>query len=807
MACKHSVLRTTLISALLVTGFSAAPAFAEKRVALVIGNDRYQNLSAERQLQKAANDAQAVGDSLSRIGFQVIRGVNLTRQGMIDKLSELTARLEPGDTAAFFYAGHGVAIGGVNYLVPSDVPAISPDAESRLRGASIAEGDVVAEIQGKGVRVALLVLDACRDNPFPRSGTRAVGGTRGLADAKPARGIFTLYSAGIGQSALDRLEPNDPNRNSVFTRVLIEELGNPGVDLGGLAIEVRERVAELALKAKDDSGQPDPHDQTPAYYDQTIGGRVYLAGLPKSREEAPPSAPRSLVLSQPAGQRLDIVTDCDRLAAAVTDVQRPPSVEGVAADKIDIVPAIKACNGAMREYPDVARFAFQAGRVAHAQKDYGLARQLYETAIARGNVVAMTNLGNLNAGGLGMTQDHAEARRLYEQAAAAGEPVAMYNLGNFYEHGTGVAKDYAEARRLFEKSAAAGVAVSMNAIGLMHEYGYGVDKDYGEARRWYEKAAAGGFAASMTNVGNFYENGRGVTVDHAEARRWYDKAAAAGDARAMNILGVIYQKGTDVPRDYTEARKWYEKSAMGGNSFAMSNLGVLYENGNGVGKDYVQARQWLEKAAAENNSLGMANLGSLYENGHGVPADPATARKWYEKAAAAGETRAMNLIGVMYYNGKGVTQDYAEARKWYEKAAAGNYAASMNNLGVLYELGRGVPKNYDEARKWYEKSATSGNALGMAYLGTMYENGNGAKQDYTEALKWYNKSAALNEPTGMYYLGNVNRDGHGVPKSAAEARKWYEKAAAAGNESAKTALEKLDPSGGTKAIGGTVKRR
>ena len=295
MACMHRVLRMALVSALLVTGFSVAPAFAEKRIALVIGNDRYQNLSAERQLQKAANDAQAVGNSLSRIGFQVIRGVNLTRQGMIDKLSELTARLEPGDTAAFFYAGHGVAIGGVNYLVPSDVPSVSPDAESRVRGASIAEGDVVAEIQGKGVRVALLVLDACRDNPFPRSGTRAVGGTRGLADAKPARGIFTLYSAGIGQSALDRLEPNDPNRNSVFTRVLIQELGNPGVDLGGLAIEVRERVAELALKAKDDAGQPDPHDQTPAYYDQTIGGRVYLAGLPKSRDEAPPSAPRSLI--------------------------------------------------------------------------------------------------------------------------------------------------------------------------------------------------------------------------------------------------------------------------------------------------------------------------------------------------------------------------------------------------------------------------------------------------------------------------------------------------------------------------------
>jgi uncharacterized caspase-like protein len=77
----------------------------------------------ERQLLKAANDAQAVGDALGRLGFQVIRGANLGRQGMIDKLAELTARLDPGDTAAFFFAGHGVAIGGVNFLAPSDVPS------------------------------------------------------------------------------------------------------------------------------------------------------------------------------------------------------------------------------------------------------------------------------------------------------------------------------------------------------------------------------------------------------------------------------------------------------------------------------------------------------------------------------------------------------------------------------------------------------------------------------------------------------------------------------------------------------------
>ena len=256
----------------------ATPAVAEQRIALAIGNDLYPNLSADRQLKKAANDANTVAGTLRSLGFEVIVGTNLGRQAMIDKLAEFTARLQPGDTAALFFAGHGVAIGGVNYLIPSDVPAVTEGAEARVRGASLAEPDLIAELQARSVRVALLVIDACRDNPFPRAAGRSIGNTRGLADAKPARGIFTLYSAGIGQTALDRLSGNDTAHNSVFTRIFAEQLKRPELHLGDLAVEVRERVAELALKATDERGQPAPHEQTPAYYDQTLGGRIYLAG-------------------------------------------------------------------------------------------------------------------------------------------------------------------------------------------------------------------------------------------------------------------------------------------------------------------------------------------------------------------------------------------------------------------------------------------------------------------------------------------------------------------------------------------------
>ena len=285
-------------------GVIATPARADKRIALAIGNDLYPNLPADRQLKKAVNDARTIADSLKSLGFEVIVGTNLGRQAIIDKLADFTARLEPGDTAALFFAGHGVAIAGVNYLIPSDVPVVTEGAEARVRGASIAEPDLIAELQAKSVRVALLVIDACRDNPFPRAAGRSIGNTRGLADAKPARGIFTLYSAGIGQTALDRLSGNDPANNSVFTRVFAEQLTRPELHLGDLAVEVRERVAELALKATDNRGQPAPHEQTPAYYDQTLGGRIYLAGLmPAMRVQEPVSAPANLASKQPGAER------------------------------------------------------------------------------------------------------------------------------------------------------------------------------------------------------------------------------------------------------------------------------------------------------------------------------------------------------------------------------------------------------------------------------------------------------------------------------------------------------------------------
>lgn len=238
-----------------------------KRVALVIGNDAY---SAVSKLSKAVNDAKTMSETLQEIGYEVILATDVSRREMNEKLQQFVSRLDAGDEALFFYAGHGVEVAGRNYLLPIDIPGAQPGQENFVTSESIPVDRVLQHVKGRGTRVSVLVLDACRNNPFAHNGSRGIGGTRGLARTVAPEGTFIMYSAGVGQLALDRLSDEDPHPNSVFTRSLIPLLKRPGISLVNTARQVRKDVQKLAGTVS--------HDQRPAYYDE-VTGDVYLAGL------------------------------------------------------------------------------------------------------------------------------------------------------------------------------------------------------------------------------------------------------------------------------------------------------------------------------------------------------------------------------------------------------------------------------------------------------------------------------------------------------------------------------------------------
>ena len=273
-----AALALSLVASLLAP---AQPAQAAKRVALVIGNNDYKNVP---KLQKAVNDARTMGDTLKQLGFSVMVAENQTRAAFSQTLLAFDASVEPGDTAFFFYAGHGFEIAGQNFLLPTDVPAATEGQEELVRDASVLADRIIERLQNKKARTAILVFDACRNNPFERSGTRAVAGGGGLAPmTQLPEGVFSVFSAGRHQTALDRLSNSDDNPNSVFTRTFAKELLQPGENLVQVAQHTRRLVSEMAETVS--------HKQIPVYFDQMVDD-VFLNGVANAKPEAAKEMPK-----------------------------------------------------------------------------------------------------------------------------------------------------------------------------------------------------------------------------------------------------------------------------------------------------------------------------------------------------------------------------------------------------------------------------------------------------------------------------------------------------------------------------------
>lgn len=302
---------------LAVALFSATAAGASNRSALVVGIDRYEALPP---LSKAVNDARAMASTLERLDFEVHAGYDLTRREFTGLLADFISALQPGDEALIFYAGHAVEIERRNYLVPVDATQVVQSNEALIISESVAQDFILQQIASRDVQLTVLILDACRDNPFVGLRTRSTGLTRGLAIESPPQGTFLMFSADEGQQALDSLGEGDSNPNSVFTRTLLPLLETPGLDIVEIARQARGQVEALARSID--------HAQFPEYRDRMRGtGRFVLmpthAAVAQphttalSRCEQADSEFRNLPVGEAAALRqfLKAYPDCTRVAA------------------------------------------------------------------------------------------------------------------------------------------------------------------------------------------------------------------------------------------------------------------------------------------------------------------------------------------------------------------------------------------------------------------------------------------------------------------------------------------------------------
>ena len=262
----------------------------EQRVALVIGNGTYQNMGT---LSNPANDAKAMAATLRRAGFDVIERKNATRREMIEAARAFAQRLSPGGVGLFFYAGHGIQARGANYLLPVDV-ALS--VEDDLKYEAFDVQDIVNKLGDARVRLSIVILDACRDNPFAKS-----FGSRGFGSIEaPPSGTVIAYATAAGKFAAD-----GDRENGVYTSELLKVMNEPGRELREVFDRAGEAVQRKTVNA-----------QTP-WISSSFQGRFYFT-------EPPPMPRDSVAPSQPA-----IAREAQEQAAwaAVFNSTTPPPLE------------------------------------------------------------------------------------------------------------------------------------------------------------------------------------------------------------------------------------------------------------------------------------------------------------------------------------------------------------------------------------------------------------------------------------------------------------------------------------------------
>lgn len=489
----------TALSIAIVLSFwcTMSSAFAEKRVALVIGNASYTRVSP---LRNPKNDAELMAKSLRATGFDVIVVTDVDVRGMGRAIRDFGKKLRAaGEDAVglFYYAGHGIQSKGVNYLLPLNAEI---ETEADLQIESISSVNILSQMEEAGNALNLVILDACRNNPI-KSKVRSA--SSGLARIEAASGSMVAFAAAPGQVASD-----GNGKNSPYTLALTKEMSIPGQSIERAFKNVRISVEgqtgrrqtpweESSLKGDfyftpaavvktaqpniviSSTGAPEPTapsatqpsqgfgstntfeleywksvkdsgsaDAIQSYVDQYPSGQFTalanilikrLRGNSKVASVSSGIDASAPTRTSPTGPAMAELNKCDLYAANPADPQRVG--DGISFKDINTILALPSCLKAVSNFPKENRFAFLLGRVYDKNQAYSDAFELYRRAAENGYIQAMSNLGLMYKKGRGTSANFKEAAHWYAKAVNGGSATAMHNSAILLDRGLGVQRN------------------------------------------------------------------------------------------------------------------------------------------------------------------------------------------------------------------------------------------------------------------------------------------------------------------------------------------------------------------------------
>jgi uncharacterized caspase-like protein len=287
-----------LLSAVMVICFADQSAFADKRVAFIVGNSNYQNVVA---LANPANDAAAITEMFRKAAFDVVESRrDLKNTDMRRALRDFTEKARDADIAVIYYAGHGIEVDGTNYLVPIDA-VLERDTDAYDEAIAL---DRILQAIEPARQLRLVILDACRDNPFAKNMKRTVASrtlSRGLAGVEPTRpNTLIAFAAKGGSTASD-----GDNKNSPFTTALLKYLAKPGLELGKAFRLVRDDVMNATA-----------NKQEPFVYGSLGGDDVALVPAPAAAPAAGGNANADIRRDYELAERVGTIEAWDSFVAA-----------------------------------------------------------------------------------------------------------------------------------------------------------------------------------------------------------------------------------------------------------------------------------------------------------------------------------------------------------------------------------------------------------------------------------------------------------------------------------------------------------
>jgi TPR repeat protein len=479
-------------------------------------------------------------------------------------------------------------------------------SEDEVAGEALEVDAVLAKMETARNRLNILILDACRNNPFGRSFR---GSQQGLAQVDAPTGTFVAFATAPGRTAAD-----GGGANGLYTAALLRQIGVSGLKLEDVFKRTRAEVLQASNQ-----------QQTPWENSSIVGDFYFL-----------PGGPQATVPLLPAGPAAPVAAAAQPVVPA-PGVQRAPAPSAAEAKVLDLlrfdsgstVPIRKAAKPLADRGSIYGKFAL--GWIDKRQLAY---YQAIHSGAMQGIPLAMAFLAEFLAASPVSPDDPAQARKWLDQAIALGEPHARFVLGKLLLTGKLGPQDIPGAERIFAELSRdkpeycwkIGEFYWKDVLDSMPP-----DEEEAKGLAYYRRAAELNDPRALEDLGFAYKLGAwGLPKDPLLSGMYFSRGAGQGDPECMLMVGKRYledHRGAD-------ALQWFQRAADHGDPAGLEEMATMYREGKNVPKDLQRAAALFQTAAEQGYASSQVALGEMSEKGDGLPRSDAQAYFWYARAAA-----------------------------------------------------------------------------------------------------------------------------------------------------------------------------